>query len=211
MTNNFFVFYRAYDPNLLLFPMEITTENADPFLFENTSSYIYKEYASVLNFSSRYNNRIYPEFGNVSLNLNTNYFISESVNLIPTTIDLQNSRSLFYQNNELIYLEYTSQITLNESGSNNILIGLNYYVSDPTSSVSTTIDLQNGRSLFYENNDLIYLEYISQITASNESGSNNIILGSYYYSAENVSTGSVILLETSRSLYLEDFGEFLLE
>ena len=91
------------------------------------------------------------------------------------------------------------------------MIGLNYYVSDPTSSVSTTIDLQNSRSLFYENNDLIYLEYISQITASNESGSNNIILGSYYYSAENVSTGSVILLETSRSLYLEDFGEFLLE
>jgi hypothetical protein len=211
MTNNFFVFYRSYDPNFLNFQEPITLENADPFLFENTSSYIYKEYTSILNFSSLYNNRIYPEFGNITLNLKTNYFVSESVNSLSTTIDLQNSRSLFYQNNELIYLEYTSQITLNESGSNNILIGLNYYVSDPTSSLSTTIDLQNSRSLFYENNDLIYLEYISQITASNESGSNNIILGSYYYSAENVSTGSFILLETSRSLYLEDFGEFLLE
>jgi len=158
MTNNFFVFYRAYDPNLLNFQEPITLENADPFLFENTSSYIYKEYTSILNFSSLYNNRIYPEFGNITLNLKSNYFVSESVN-----------------------------------------------------SLSTTIDLQNSRSLFYENNDLIYLEYISQITASNESGSNNIILGSYYYSAENVSTGSFILLETSRSLYLEDFGEFLLE
>ena len=69
MTNNFFVFNRAYDPNLLLFPIEITTEYADPFLFENTSSYIYKEYTSIINLSSRYNNRIYPEFGNVNLNL----------------------------------------------------------------------------------------------------------------------------------------------
>lgn len=158
MTNNFFVFNRSYDPNLLLFPMEITTENADPFLFENTSSYIYKEYASVLNLSSRYNNRIYPEFSNVSLNLNTNYFVSESINLLSNTIDLQNSRSIIYENNELIYLEYNSQIT-----------------------------------------------------ASAESGSNNISLGIYYYPAESVSTGSTILLETSRSLYLEDFSEFLLE
>ena len=157
MTNNFFVFNRAYDPNLLLFPIEITTEYADPFLFENTSSYIYKEYASLINFSSRYNNRIYPEFGNVNLNLNTNYYVSEPTNSLSTTIDLQNSRSISYENNDLIYLEYTSQITSSESGSNNILVGLNYYVS------------------------------------------------------ESISTGSVILLETSRSLYLSDLSEFLLE
>jgi hypothetical protein len=210
MTNNFFVFNRAYDPNLLLFPIEITTEYADPFLFENTSSYIYKEYTSIINLSSRYNNRIYPEFGNVNLNLNINYYVSEPTNSLSTTIDLQNSRSVFYENNDLIYLEYTSQITSNESGSNNILIGLNYYVSDPTSSLSTTIDLQNSRSLFYENNDLIYLEYISQITSS-ESGSNNILVGLNYYVSESISTGSVILLETSRSLYLSDLSEFLLE
>ena len=210
MTNNFFVFYRAYDPNLLNFQEPITLENADPFLFENTSSYIYKEYASLINFSSRYNNRIYPEFGNVNLNLNTNYYVSEPTNSLSTTIDLQNSRSISYENNDLIYLEYTSQITSNESGSNNILIGLNYYVSDPTSSLSTTIDLQNSRSLFYENNDLIYLEYISQITSS-ESGSNNILVGLNYYVSESISTGSVILLETSRSLYLSDLSEFLLE
>ena len=210
MTNNFFVFNRAYDPNLLLFPIEITTEYADPFLFENTSSYIYKEYASLINFSSRYNNRIYPEFGNVNLNLNTNYYVSEPTNSLSTTIDLQNSRSISYENNDLIYLEYTSQITSSESGSNNILIGLNYYVSDPTSSLSTTIDLQNSRSISYENNDLIYLEYISQITSS-ESGSNNILVGLNYYVSESISTGSVILLETSRSLYLSDLSEFLLE
>lgn len=158
MTNNFFVFNRAYDPNLLLFQTEITTENNDPFLFENTSSYIYKEYASTLNFSSRYNNRLNPEFGNVTLNLKTNYFVSESIN-----------------------------------------------------SLSTTIDLQNSRSIIYENNELIYLEYNLQITASIESGSNSVSLGTYYYPAENISTGSTILLENSRSIYLEDFSEFLLE
>ena len=158
MTNNFFVFYRAYDPNLLNFQEPITLENADPFLFENTSSYIYKEYTSILNFSSRYNNRLDPEFGNITLNLKTNYFVSESIN-----------------------------------------------------SISNTIDLENNRSILYENNELIYLEYNLQITASVESGSYNVSLGTYYYPAENISTGSTILLENSRSLYLEDFSEFLLE
>jgi hypothetical protein len=158
MTNNFFVFYRSYDPNFLNFQEPITLENADPFLFENTSSYIYKEYTSVLNFSSRYNNRLDTEFGNITLNLKTNYFVSESIN-----------------------------------------------------SISNTIDLENNRSILYENNELIYLEYNLQITASAESGSYNVLLGTYYYPAENISTGSTILLENSRSLYLEDFSEFLLE
>jgi len=157
MTNNFFVFYRAYNPNILIYPMQITLENSDPFLFEDSSSYIYTEYATLLNFTSQYNNRIYPEFNNFTVNLKTNYFISVPTSSLSTTIDLQNSRSLFYENNDLIYLEYNSQITSSESGSNNISVNLNYYVS------------------------------------------------------ESISTGSVILLETSRSLYLSDFGEFLLE
>jgi hypothetical protein len=132
-------------------------ENADPFLFENTSSYIYKEYTSILNFSSLYNNRIYPEFGDITLNLKTNYFVSESVNSLSTTIDLQNSRSITYENNELIYLEYNTPITSSEFGTNIIQLNTNYFVS------------------------------------------------------ESISTGSVILLETSRSLCLGDLGEFLLE
>jgi len=157
MTNNFFVFYRAYNPNLLSFRDPIILENADPFLFQNTSSYIYKEYISTLNFTSLYGNRLYPEFNNVSIVLKSNYFVSESIAVLDNSIDLQNSRSLLQENYDYFLLEYNSSITSSDSGSNIIQLNTNYFVS------------------------------------------------------ESISTGSTILLETSRSLYLEDLSEFLLE
>lgn len=157
MTNNFFVFYRAYNPNLLNFQEPIILENGDPFLFENTSSYIYKEYITTLNFTSLYGNRIYPEFNNISIVLGSNYFVSESIVVLDNSIDLQNSRSLLQQNYDYFLLEYNSSITASESGNNIVQLNTNYFVS------------------------------------------------------ESVSTGSTILLETSRSLYLEDLSEFLLE
>ena len=63
MINKNFVFYRAYNP-IFTFKVPIMLENADPFLFENTSSYIYSEYVSTLNFTSLYKDRIYPEINN---------------------------------------------------------------------------------------------------------------------------------------------------
>lgn len=155
MINKNFVFYRAYNP-IFTFKVPIMLENADPFLFENTSSYIYSEYVSTLNFTSLYKDRIYPEINNVSIVLGLNY-VSESNVVLDNSIDLQTNRSLLQQNYDYFILEYQSPITGSESGSNSIRLNINYYVS------------------------------------------------------ENVSTGSTILLETSRSLYLEDLSEFLLE
>lgn len=155
MINKNFVFYRAYNP-IFTFKVPIMLENADPFLFENTSSYIYSEYVSTLNFTSLYKDRIYPEINNVSIVLGLNY-VSESNVVLDNSIDLQTNRSLLQQNYDYFILEYQTSITGSESGSNIIRLNINYYVS------------------------------------------------------ENVSTGSTILLETSRSLYLEDLSEFLLE
>ena len=155
MINKNFVFYRAYSP-IFTFKVPIMLENADPFLFENTSSYIYSEYVSTLNFTSLYKDRIYPEINNVSIVLGLNY-VSESNVVLDNSIDLQTNRSLLQQNYDYFILEYQSTITGSESGSNSIRLNINYVLS------------------------------------------------------ENVSTGSTILLETSRSLYLEDLSEFLLE
>jgi len=155
MINKNFVFYRAYNP-IFTFKVPIMLENADPFLFENTSSYIYSEYVSTLNFTSLYKDRIYPEINNVSIVLGLNY-VSESNVVLDNSIDLQTNRSLLQQNYDYFILEYQTSITGSESGSNIIRLNINYVVS------------------------------------------------------ENVSTGSTILLETSRSLYLEDLSEFLLE
>ena len=210
MTNNFFVFYRAYNPNLLNFQEPITLENADPFFFQNTSSYIYKEYISTLNFTSLYGNRIYPEFNNVSIGLRSNYFVSESIAVLDNSIDLQNSRSLLQQNYDYFLLEYNSSITGSESGSNIIQLNINYFVSESIVVLDNSIDLQNSRSLLQQNYDYFILEYNSSITGS-ESGSTIIQLNTNYYVSESISTGSIILLETSRSLYLEDLSEFLLE
>jgi len=156
MINKNFVFYRAYSP-IFTFKVPIMLENADPFLFENTSSYIYSEYVPTLNFTSLYKDRIYPEINNVSIVLGLNYFVSESIVVLDNSIDLQTNRSLLQQNYDYFILEYQSPITGSESGSNSIRLNINYVVS------------------------------------------------------ENVSTGSTILLETSRSFYLEDLSEFLLE
>ena len=155
MINKNFVFYRAYNP-IFTFKVPIMLENADPFLFENTSSYIYSEYVSTLNFTSLYKDRIYPEINNGSIVLGLNY-VSESNVVLDNSIDLQTNRSLLQQNYDYFILEYQTSITGSESGSNIIRLNINYVVS------------------------------------------------------ENVSTGSTILLETSRSLYLEDLSEFLLE
>ena len=155
MINKNFVFYRAYNP-IFTFKVPIMLENADPFLFQNTSSYIYSEYVSTLNFTSLYKDRIYPEINNVSIVLGLNY-VSESNVVLDNSIDLQTNRSLLQQNYDYFILEYQSSITGSESGSNIIRLNINYVVG------------------------------------------------------ENVSTGSTILLETSRSLYLEDLSEFLLE
>ena len=76
--------------------------------------------------------------------------------------------------------------------------------------LDNSIDLQTNRSLLQQNYDYFILEYQTSITGS-ESGSNIIRLNINYVVGENVSTGSTILLETSRSLYLEDLSEFLLE
>ena len=156
MINKNFVFYRAYNP-IFTFKVPIMLENADPFLFENTSSYIYSEYVSTLNFTSLYKDRIYPEINNVSIVLGSNYVVSESIAVLDNSIDLQTNRSLLQQNYDYFILEYNSSITGSESGSTIIQLNTNYYVS------------------------------------------------------ESISTGSIILLETSRSLYLEDLSEFLLE
>ena len=155
MINKNFVFYRAYNP-IFTFKVPIMLENADPFLFQNTSSYIYSEYVSTLNFTSLYKDRIYPEINNVSIVLGLNY-VSESNVVLDNSIDLQTNRSLLQQNYDYFILEYQTSITGSESGSNIIRLNINYVVG------------------------------------------------------ENVSTGSTILLETSRSLYLEDLSEFLLE
>ena len=155
MINKNFVFYRAYNP-IFTFKVPLMLENADPFLFENTSSYIYSEYVSTLNFTSLYKDRIYPEINNVSIVLGLNS-VSESTVVLDNSIDLQTNRSLLQQNYDYFILEYQTSITGSESGSNIIRLNINYVVS------------------------------------------------------ENVSTGSTILLETSRSLYLEDLSEFLLE
>ena len=155
MINKNFVFYRAYNP-IFTFKLPIMLENTDPFLFENTSSYIYSEYVPTLNFTSLYKDRIYPEINNVSIVLGLNY-VSESNVVLDNSIDLQTNRSLLQQNYDYFILEYQSTITGSESGSNSIRLNINYVLS------------------------------------------------------ENVSTGSTILLETSRSLYLEDLSEFLLE
>ena len=156
MINKNFVFYRAYNP-IFTFKVPIMLENADPFLFENTSSYIYSEYVSTLNFTSLYKDRIYTEINNVYIVLGSNYVVSESIAVLDNSIDLQTNRSLLQQNYDYFILEYQTSITGSESGSNIIRLNINYVVS------------------------------------------------------ENVSTGSTILLETSRSLYLEDLSEFLLE
>ena len=97
MINKNFVFYRAYNP-IFTFKVPIMLENADPFLFENTSSYIYSEYVSTLNFTSLYKDRIYPEINNVSIVLGSNYVVSESIAVLDNSIDLQTNRSLLQQN-----------------------------------------------------------------------------------------------------------------
>ena len=128
-------------------------ENADPFLFQNTSSYIYSEYISTLNFTSLYKDRIYPEINNVSIVLGSNYFVSENIVTLDNSIDLQTNRSLLQQNYDYFTLEYQSSITGSESGSNIIQLNTNYYVSE---SIST------GSTILLEKSVSFYLEDLSE-------------------------------------------------
>jgi hypothetical protein len=152
MINKNFVFYRAYNP-IFTFKLPIMLENTDPFLFENTSSYIYSEYISTLNFTSLYKDRIYPEINNVSIVLGSNYFVSESIVTLDNSIDLQTNRSLLQQNYDYFILEYQSSITGSESGSNIIQLNTNYYVSE---SIST------GSTILLEKSVSFYLEDLSE-------------------------------------------------
>jgi hypothetical protein len=152
MINKNFGFYRAYNP-IFTFKVPIILENADSFLFQNTSSYIYSEYISTLNFTSLYKDRIYPEINNVSIVLGSNYFVSESIVTLDNSIDLQTNRSLLQQNYDYFILEYQSSITGSESGSNIIQLNTNYYVSE---SIST------GSTILLEKSVSFYLEDLSE-------------------------------------------------
>lgn len=152
MINKNFVFHRAYNP-IFTFKVPIVLENVDPFLFQNTSSYIYSEYISTLNFTSLYKDRIYPEINNVSIVLGSNYFVSESIAVLDNSIDLQTNRSLLQQNYDYFILEYQSSITGSESGSNIIQLNTNYYVSE---SIST------GSTILLEKSVSFYLEDLSE-------------------------------------------------
>jgi hypothetical protein len=109
-----------------------------------------------INLSKKYKKSLGQEIvGSVS-NLNTNYYVSESLST-EDTLDLKNDRGFYFEDQTFIYLEYPQQITQSEFAYNSLNLNTNYYVSESIATGST-VAYQNYNYVYLEDNSYLLLD-----------------------------------------------------
>ncbi len=109
-----------------------------------------------INLSVKYKQSLGQEIvGNVS-NLNTNYYVSESLSTL-NTLDLKNDRGFYFEDQTFIYLEYSNEISQSEFVYNTTNLNTNYYISESIATGST-VAYQNYNYVYLEDNSYLLLD-----------------------------------------------------
>ena len=89
------------------------------------------------------------ETGSSATILNTKYTLADAVSTSSAQIGYQTDRAIYLENNDILIKEFTTPFSTNETGSNNLLLFTNYYMSQSNAT---------GSTLAYQNFKYIYLE-----------------------------------------------------
>ena len=145
------------------------------------------------------------ETGSFSALLNTKYYASESVaSSTSTNIVYQNNRSIYLQNFDIFIQETVSNTRQNETGSSNVALSTNYFLTEVNGSGDSII-YQNNKAIYLQNLDIFVTEASPPITRQNETGSNTTSLSTKYILADSVSAISTqIGYQNDRAIYLEN-------
>ena len=89
------------------------------------------------------------ETGSSATILNTKYTLADAVSTSSAQIGYQTDRAIYLENSDILIKEFTTPFSTNETGSNNLLLFTNYYMSQSNAT---------GSTLAYQNFKYIYLE-----------------------------------------------------
>ena len=202
--------------NTNYFASQSKANSATYFLLaQNTRSIYLQNYLDILSVEYSSTASLNETSSNSQL-LNTNYFASQSkANSTTFFLLSQNTRSIYLQNYlDILNVEFPNSSSLNETGSNTLLLRTNYYASESKASNSTiNLTYQNTRSLYLENSDIFVAEYAATSSFLNDTGSYTLLLNTNYYVSESVASvaSDNLTYQNSRSLYLENLDIFIRE
>jgi len=89
------------------------------------------------------------ETGSSATILNAKYTLADAVSTSSAQIGYQSDRAIYLENSDILIKEFTTPFSTNETGSNNLLLFTNYYISQSNAT---------GSTLAYQNFKYIYLE-----------------------------------------------------
>ena len=94
------------------------------------------------------------ETGSSTTILNTKYTLADTVSTSATQIGYQNDRAIYLENNDILIKETISNVRLNETGSNNLLLFTNYYMSQ-SNATGSTLAFQNFKYIYLEDDSYL--------------------------------------------------------
>jgi len=113
---------------------------SDRAIYLENNDILIKEFGTTLNTN---------ETGSSATILNTKYTLADAVSISAAQIGYQSDRAIYLENNDILIKEFGTTLNTNETGSNNLLLFTNYYMSQSNAT---------GSTLAYQNFKYIYLE-----------------------------------------------------
>jgi len=100
---------------------------------------------------------IQNETGSIATILNTKYTLADAVSVSAAQIGYQSDRAIYLENNDILIKETTTSISTNETGSNNLLLFTNYYMSQ-SNATGSTLAYQNFKYIYLEDDSYLLIE-----------------------------------------------------
>jgi|APGre2960657373_1045057.scaffolds.fasta_scaffold01811_2 hypothetical protein len=115
-----------------------------------------------INLSKKYKQSLGQEIiGSISI-LDINYYVSESLSISESTLNLKNGRGFYLEDQSFIYLEYADailqpEITQSDFAYNISNLNINYYISESIATGST-VAYQNYNYVYLQDNSYLLLD-----------------------------------------------------
>jgi hypothetical protein len=101
---------------------------------------------------------IQNETGSIATILNTKYTLADAVSVSAAQIGYQSDRAIYLENNDILIKEtVTSLSSTNDTGSNNLLLFTNYYMSQ-SNATGSTLAYQNFKYIYFEDDSYLLTE-----------------------------------------------------
>jgi hypothetical protein len=97
------------------------------------------------------------ETGSSATILNTKYTLADAVSVSDAQIGYQSDRAIYLENNDILIKETVTSLSTNDTGSNNLLLFTNYYMSQ-SNATGSTLAYQNFKYIYFEDDSYLLTE-----------------------------------------------------